>query len=194
MRLRRTFHKNSERLNESVSRKVILVGVSLLLLSACTTSVVPSHLEDRVERDLTFLQVKKDPESYKGKIIVAGGVILSAKRLKEATRIEVLQLPLDQSLEPQEHLTDSEGRLLAFHQEFLDPATIPVGTRITLVGEVGEVITLPLDEVTYDYVSLEIKSLTVWPHPLPRYRYRPYPYFGAYWGPYWGPPYWGPWL
>ena len=169
-----------------------LLALSLLFLSACTTNVVPSHLADRVDHDLTFPQVKKDPESHKGKVMVAGGVILSSKRLKDATRLEILQLPLDHSLEPHERLTDSEGRFLAFHGEFLDPATLPVGTRITLVGEVGEVITLPLDEVTYDYVSLTIKSLTVWPLPLPRYWYRPYPYLGAYWGPYWGP--WGPWL
>ena len=174
-------------------RSTLLALSLLLLFSACATSVVPAHLKDRVNRDLTFLEVKNYPESHKGKIIVAGGVVLSANRLKEATRLEVLQLPLDQNQEPQEHLTDSQGRLLAFHREFLDPATLPMGTRVTIVGKVGDVITLPLDEVAYDYVSLEIKSLTVWPHLLSQYRFVPYPYFGAYWGSHWGP-YWGPWL
>lgn len=69
--------------------------------------------------------------------------------------------------------------------------TIPIGTRITVVGEVSGSTTHPLDEIEYVYPTLEIKALTVWPPKLPAYWFRPYPYFGVYWGSYWGP-YWGP--
>jgi len=52
--------------------------------------------------------------------------------LKEGTRIEVLHLPLGSDLEPIEPLTQSRGRFLALHaKDLLDPATIPIGTRIT---------------------------------------------------------------
>ena len=88
-------------------------------------------------------------------------------------------------------MTDSHGRFLAFHKEFLDPATIPMGTRMTVVGEVTGSVTLPIDEVDYVYPTLDIKAVTVWPPKVPVWWSRPYPYFGAYWGPsYWGP-YWG---
>ncbi len=62
-----------------------------------------------------------------------------------------------------------------------------------MVGEVTGPMTLPIDEVEYDYPTLNVRSLTVWPLKLPSGWFRPYPYFGAYWGPYWGPywyPYW----
>jgi outer membrane lipoprotein len=148
--------------------------------------VVPRDLEDRVDRTVTFLQLKASPLSHKGKLIVVGGMVLTAKPLKEGTRIEVLQLPLDRDDEPVGYLTDSQGRFMVLQKEFVDPATIPIGTRLTVVGEVTGSMTLMIDEIEYVYPTLDGKALTVWPPKVPVY-FRPYPYFGAYWGPYWGP-------
>ena len=65
-----------------------------------------------------------------------GGEVLSAKRLAEGTRLEVLQLPLDDAQQPALTRTDSQGRFLAIEKEFLDPAMFPQNTRVTIVGEV----------------------------------------------------------
>ncbi|HXF91587.1 MAG TPA: Slp family lipoprotein [Nitrospiraceae bacterium] len=155
------------------------------LLSGCA-STAPEPYSDQAER-VSFTEIKASPESHKGRVVVLGGEVLAAKRLKEGTRIEVLQLPLNGSNEPGTDLTKSQGRFVAIQRDFLDPATVPPGTRVTITGEVTGSITLPLDETEYTYPVLEIKNLKVWPRtvdgPL---RIRP-PY-----GPYWGPPYWGP--
>ena len=111
-------------------------------------------------------QLLENPLPYKGQILVVGGQVLSAKRLKNATQIEVLQLPLNRHMKPEESLQKSKGRFLALQEEFLDPATLPLGTRVTVVGEVSGMVTLPLDETTYDFPTLVIKSLTVWPPHL----------------------------
>lgn len=167
--------------------------VSMLLAGCAGISVIPPDLKDKVDEKVSFLQVKASPLSYKGRLIAAGGVVLAAKPLKqEGTRIEILELPLDEDYEPTGRLIDSQGRFLAFHKEFLDPATIPMGTRITVVGEVTGSVTLPMDEVDYVYPTLDIKSVTVWPPKVPVWWGRSYPYFGAYWGPYWGAPQWIP--
>ena len=47
-------------------------------------------------------------------------------------------------------------------REFLDPATLPPGTRITVTGEVSGSITLPLDETDYTYPVIDIKRVQVW--------------------------------
>ncbi|MBI4003213.1 MAG: Slp family lipoprotein [Nitrospira defluvii] len=172
---------------------IILVAAAV---TACTgATVIPPNLEERVDRNLSFDQLKAAPASYQGRLVVFGGSVLSARRLKDATRIEVLQLPLDSSLAPVGRPTDSHGRFLVFHKEFLDPAALPPGTRVTVVGEVVGAVTLALDEIDYVYPSLDSQAVTVWPPRLPTYWFRPYPYFGAYWGPFWGPywaPYWVP--
>lgn len=171
---------------------IVVIIVGMWVAGCAGVSVVPPNLKEKVERSLTFQQVKASPNSSQGKIIVVGGMVLSAKPVKEGgTRIEVLQLPLDDSDEPLDRLTESKGRFLAQHKEFIDPATIPFGTRITLVGEVTGAMTLQIEEINYEYPTIDIASLTVWPPKVPAYWIRPYPYFGAYWGSYWGP-YWGP--
>lgn len=138
------------------------------------------------------MQVKAAPESFKGQSVTFGGEVLSARRLKEGTRIEILQLPLTSSLQPSFDLTQSQGRFVAMQRDFLDPATIPPGTFATVTGEIAGVITLPLDETDYTYPVVEIKNLRVWTKsdqgPA---RIRPYMGPGPYWGPYWSP-YWRP--
>jgi outer membrane lipoprotein len=170
----------------------MILAATVWLAGCAGTPVVPPELQDKVDRSVSFLQIKSSPQSYKGRLVVAGGMVLSARPVKEGgTRIEILQLPLDRGDEPKERLTDSGGRFLAFHKEFVDPATIPLGTLMTVVGEVTGVVTLQLNDVDYTYPTFDIKAVTIWPPKPPPYWFRPYPYFGAYWGPYWGS-YWVP--
>ena len=160
----------------------------LVMLAGCASM---QEAEDR--QTLTFLQVKAAPDSFQGQPVVFGGKVLTARRQKDGTRIEILQLPLDRSTRPGYDLTQSQGRFIAIYREFLDPATIPPGTRITVTGEVSRSMTLPLDETDYTYPVLNINRVQVWPAlegMAPRIR--PYMGSGSYWGPYWSP-YGGPW-
>jgi outer membrane lipoprotein len=141
-----------------------------------------------------FTQVKAAPDSYRGQSATFGGQVLAARRLKEGTRIEILQLPLTPSGQPISNLTKSEGRFVALQREFLDPATIPAGTFVTVSGSLAGSVDLPLDETEYTYPMMEIKDLQVW-DPREDTRGRPYmgpaPYGGPFWSPYrrsW--PYW----
>jgi len=182
-------------------------AILLLLLGCASTGVIPPSLYQQVDRSLTFAQLKDSPDSYRGRLILAGGEVLDAKLLKQGTRLVVLQLPLLDSQEPGLDRTASQGRFLAIQKEFLDPATLPEGTRVTIVGEVTGATTLPLDETDYAYPTLEIKHLKVWPGLIASQDsamgpHRTYgglsgsSYWG--WGPlygyypygYWGIPYW----
>ena len=171
-----------------LSRTRLSALVLLVMLTGCAST---QEVEDR--QALTFLQVKAAPDSFKGQPVAFGGKVLTARRQKDSTRIEVLQLPLDQSLRPGYDLTQSQGRFIAVQREFLDPATLPPGTRVTVTGEVSDSITLPLDETDYTYPVINIKRVHVWAaseNMAPRIR--PYAGPGPYWGPYWSP-YWQPW-
>ncbi len=176
-----------------------------ILIAGCSTPYVetlPSSLAGRVDLSLNFLQIKESPDSYKGNLVMLGGQILEAKRLQDSTRLTILQLPLIDQQEPGTDLTKSQGRFIASQQEFLDPATVPPGTKVTVVGEISGSLSQRLDETTYDYPTLNIKNLKVWPqvsldsyHYPPYYAYPPfypypYPFFGprgGFWGYY---PYW----
>jgi outer membrane lipoprotein len=175
------------------------VGILLLafISTGCATSSGDSPASNRA---VPFTHLKDSPDSFRGQTVVLGGEVLAAKRLKEGTRIEVLQLPLEGGSEvPVADLGQSQGRFLAMQREFLDPATLPNGTRLTVTGVVADSRTMPLDETDYTYPVIEVRNIRVWPQtaqaPLYGPRPYPYPYYYPYWGPMWGPfwrpyPYW----
>jgi outer membrane lipoprotein len=176
-------------------RFALAVALSILaFLAGCAQpykETLPSDLTNQLNNTLSFSQIKAFPDEHKGNMVILGGQILSAKRLKDSTELIILQLPLIQQREPSTELTHSQGRFIAYQEEFLDPATVPSGTRITLVGELSGSVVQKLDETDYTYPTLTIKQLKVWPTRSSNYsRYsQAYPYWGPY--PY-AYPYWGP--
>lgn len=149
----------------------------LVLATACSSQhVIPEELEPLIDRAVAFHEIVASPDSYQGKIVVLGGEVLKAKRLKYGTQIELLQLPLDKDERPILDRRRSQGRFLAIRQEFLDPATMVNGTTVTIVGEVSGAKTEPLDDVEYWYPLLTVKHLHTWraqsygyPSPRPRF-------------------------
>lgn len=159
----------------------------LLIVWGCASTEDPAN---RLEPpQLSFAQIKADPDLYKGQPVTLGGEVLSARRLKDGTRIELLQLPLSSSLQPSLDRRRSQGRFVAVQREFLDPATIPPGTFVTVTGDLGGAVTLPLDETEYTYPLVEVRSVRVWTLEEAAPRWRPYQYMGPgpYWSPYWSP-------
>ena len=167
--------------------QAILAVIPLLLLAGGCFSrpdVIPEGLEGQVDRDLRYVQVKENPDTYRGKLMLAGGKVLSAKRMKAGIRIEVLQIPLSSDLVPEEVET-SKGRFVAMdtEQNVVDPAILDDNKLITVVGEVVGSTNIKIDEVEMQVPQLVVKHITVWD----RDRLRPYyPYYG-YRAPYaWG--------
>ncbi|RPH79447.1 MAG: hypothetical protein EHM80_07865, partial [Nitrospiraceae bacterium] len=106
--------------------------VAILLLLGCSSQrIVPESMEPLVDRTVSFQDLLASPESYRGRVLVLGGEVLNAKRLRDGTQIELLQLPLQDGERPNLDRQQSQGRFLALQQEFLDPATMVQGTRVT---------------------------------------------------------------
>lgn len=173
-----------------VCGKAIFAVVPLFLLlvfaGGCSNpEVIPERLEGQVDRDLRYAQIKDNPDSYRGKLIVAGGRVLKAKRLKGGTRIEVLEIPLSSGLVPEEGKESPEGRFVAMdkRQNITDPVVLKDNELVTVVGEVVGSTMIRIDEADVQVPQLEVKNIIVWN----RSRLRPdYPYYG-YRAPYdWG--------
>ena len=173
---------------------MILLSVLLVLPGCITSELVTKEMESQVARDIPFEALKAEPGKFTGRVVVLGGKVLAAKRLKEGTQVEVLQLPLDGADAPIMHLPQSKGRFLAYQEAFLDPATIPEGTAVSMIAEVTGHKTQPLDEVDYSYPTLKIRTLKVWPEqrylPWPgpyypyMYRYPYHPFYPTWWDPW----------
>lgn len=194
---------------------LIIAVVYLLLAAACAKSahqsgkdlldqVLPADIRQQIDSTVTFSDLETAPSAYIGRTVMISGIVLKAKRAKDRTEIEVLQLPAASGGLPPSDRTRSEGRFLAVEPTFLDPATIETGTPVTVVGEVKGAVTRSLDESEYTYPVIEITRLVNWNKTMPpQYPGGAYPYYGGYYGRYapffgtgygygYGYPYWGP--
>ena len=142
----------------------IAVLPALLALSGCSSgpAVIPPELESQIDRSVSFQQILAAPSVYSGRTVLLGGEILSAKRTPAGTQIEILQLPVSEDDPPAEQRSESQGRFLAMNREGIDPAVLPAGTRVTLIGHVTGDSVQRLDESEYRYPTIEVKHLHVW--------------------------------
>jgi len=184
-----------------MKRTSLLLSVALLCLvaSACQrTDVIPERLEGRVDRDLRYIDIKDNPQAHRGKLMLAGGKVLSAKRTQEGTRIEVLQIPLSEDLIPTGRETESKGRFVAIDRgdQVSDPAVFDgEQKRVTVVGEVVGSTTIQIDHVQKQVPQLAVKHVTIWDWDRVKSGYYPYygyayPYAWGYGGYYGWPYYW----
>lgn len=142
--------------------RYLIIGFLVAMAGCASTQVIPESLEPLVEKTVTFDQIVASPDSYRGKVVLLGGEVLKAKVMQDGTQLEVLQLPLDDDQEPGLDRLQSKGRFLALHKEFLDPATIAEGARVTIVGEVTGASVEKMDEADYRFPTLDVKHLHRW--------------------------------
>lgn len=161
--------------------QALIIGMAALA-AGCATPVVPESLAPQIDHAVTFNHIAESPESYRGKVVVVGGEILKAKALKGGTQLEVLQLPLDSDQEPVTDRMESKGRFLALQKEFLDPATIAEGTRVTIVGEVTGSSIEKMDEADYRFPTFDVKYLYRWDAKRAAERSAPGPWWNVFGG------------
>lgn len=146
--------------------------------------------------------VQANPDAYKDKNVIWGGIIISSKNLAEKTVIEVLQTPLDIS----DMVTDkesSQGRFLVESPVYLDTYLYKTGKEITVAGIIKGITIQKIGERDYAYPVLKPLQMRVfepqpetryepsppwWPYQpyspyYPYHQYYPYPYYNPYYPP-----------
>jgi len=96
------------------------------LLTATGFALTQEKGDGSAATQIAFPQMKAAPDSFKGQSVMFGGEVLSARRLKEGTRKDILQPPLDRSGSPFYNLMQSQGRFIALYRDFLDPVILPL--------------------------------------------------------------------
>lgn len=139
---------------------ILFILVACLSAGGCAPTF-PREVTDRVDRRVSFKELRGNPEKFKGTWVMLAGVIVSSWNAKEGTFIEVLQHPMDSDGRPLD-TDETEGRFLIQSEEFLDSAVYHPGRVITVVGEVAGRKTMLIDETDYQYPLLVAKALHLW--------------------------------
>ncbi|HBP86483.1 MAG TPA: Slp family lipoprotein [Nitrospirales bacterium] len=159
---------------------LLILSLSFIFAGCSQHTVIPERLEKEVNHTIKFWQIRESPEKYKGEVLVVGGEVLSVNRRQDVTRIEVLQLPLNDDFTPANQRTKTEGRFIALSKgkDPLDPAVLEKGRAISIIGEIIGSETIQVGEDEKEVPLFEMKDLTIWDEE--RYWGRGYSGFG--WG------------
>jgi outer membrane lipoprotein len=164
--------------------KILIIFImGFTLLSGCA-HVISSETRGKVNPEITFAELIKNPLQYKGNVFILGGVIVETIIERQGTLLEIYQTRLDHEGQPKE-LDRSEGRFMAYYKGFLDNEIWSKGRKVTVAGILEGVKTQKLGEIDYRYPYLKISEIHLWE----KSPYQADPYI---WGP-WGRPWWGPW-
>ena len=137
--------------------KRFLLFFIIVSLFGCA-HVVSKELRNKAYGEPPASVLFEDPDAFKGRTVILGGVIVSSTNTKEGTYIEVLQKPLDYRGKPED--TDaSYGRFIIFSEGYLETAVYSQGREITVAGEVIGKELRPLGEIQYPYPLLKSKEL-----------------------------------
>jgi len=153
----RNYHRSFRLLYTINMRKVFGFFFIVFLISGCA-HVISQELREQTDKELTAEMLFKNPEAYKGRTVILGGIIISTQNSDKGTHVEVLQTPLDYRGRPED--TDfSYGRFIIFYEEYLDAAIFSKGKAITVGGKILGKTTRPLGEIQYTYPLILAKEI-----------------------------------
>jgi len=166
-------------------KRASLLILLTLILSSCAP-VLSQEIMRAAAIDVPLSDIRKNPDFYKGKLFLLGGVIVSTRFTERGSLIEAVSVPVD-SRGYLRGIELAEGRFKAvFPKErgLLDPIIYRRGREITLAVELIETHKGKIDELEYTYPVFEIKELYLWkerrldyiPPVYPSWYY-PYPYW-----------------
>ena len=134
--------------------------VSLLALLFACAPISRQSLRD-VDSTISFQALLKDPEKYKGKLVLLGGQIMATTVGQGETWVEVLQHPLNWRQKPEDPDV-SYGRFLLRFKDLRDPAVYTKGRMITVLGEVQGQRIMPFQKIEYTYPVLDPREFYLW--------------------------------
>ncbi|MDQ6733879.1 MAG: Slp family lipoprotein [Nitrospirota bacterium] len=109
------------------------------LLSACS-STLPSRYIDQAERGVTLTALTSNPDGYREKIVILGGVIVEEKEIDEQVFLRLKNRPLDKDYRPHRPLS-LDGPEAGYYWVMIGRGDLPEQyhqwARVTVVGQVA---------------------------------------------------------
>jgi outer membrane lipoprotein len=151
-------------------KKIAFLMSVAMFFQGCSYAISP-ELAKRADKTIPFETLARDPDPYKGKLVILGGIITQTTPVKKGTLIEVLQKPLDYWGKPRR--TDmTGGKFLVYYSASLDPLVYAPERELTVAAEVEGTRSKALGDIEYSYPVVLSKELKLWPQERPP-QYRP---------------------
>ncbi len=137
----------------------IMMFALLLLVGGCAHRLSERSLE-LADRTITFGKLRENPDAYRGKFVILGGVIKAISHTPQGTQLEVDQFGLD-SRETPDQASGSGGRFLAIAPEQLTRSVCGPGLSVSMAGEIVGKRVLIRGGEEYVYPLVAIRELRI---------------------------------
>ena len=115
-------------------------GLILTLeLSACNSTLIPSKFVKQAEPGVTFTTLTRNPDAYRGKTVILGGVIVDKKDERGSIWLKIKNRPLDADYVPRMPTSPNDPES-GHYWVMVKPQGLPPAykdwARVTVVGQV----------------------------------------------------------
>ena len=133
----------------------IMILPLLLLVGGCAHNLSKNSLA-LADRTITFGKLQANPDDYRGKFIILGGVIKAITHTSQGTQLEVVQYGLD-GREMPDIVSGSDGLFLAMAPEHLNESVCMTGLLVSMAGKVvgGKVLLREGEEYLYPVIAIK---------------------------------------
>jgi len=167
--------------------KLVVVVLLVLSLVSCVPAIRSDYMQQGA-RNPSLAALIQNPDMYRDRLFILGGVIARTTLKAEDSEIEALYVPVDNWGYPQDAVSSSQRFLALYPREqgILDPLIYQKNRRATIAGVFTGVVTGKVDEMEYVFPLFRIMQIYLEPkRPAAVYYYYPPAYPGPIW---WGYP------
>ena len=122
--------------------------------------VVSDQVRTQADPGIPVVSLFNNPDSFRGAIVILGGIIASSKNTGQGTFLEVVEKPLDYRGRPAKS-DQSTGRFIILHEGYLETEIYSAGKHVTAAGKVLGKKIQPLGEINYPYVFIKSIELHI---------------------------------
>jgi len=148
------------RLSHRLCAAAVLCCCMLIVLAGCSTTQKTTKAQVSYEK-IPFSQILASPDTYKGRTVRLGGVIIGTENREEETILEILEKPLSRQGRPKSGDV-SGGRFMVVFGGFLDEAIYRPDRNVTIIGEIIGIKTAAIGELDYHYPLLSGRDIRLW--------------------------------
>lgn len=141
-------------------RILLMAAIPLVLLITGCTHIISDQSLERADRSIGFSELRKNPDAYRGKFIILGGVVTGVKKVRGVVQLEMMEYPLDSGEMPDISARPG-GQFLVILPPGIGYASFQPGMMVTMAGEVVGAEVKSLENVEDRYPVLVAKEIHI---------------------------------
>jgi outer membrane lipoprotein len=150
----------------------LLIGASIWGLVASCAAGIPPQMAEQVSWNLSFTELRRQPEAYRGRVVALGGIVTHIEATDEGYRLIVNEVPFEATSQYRPAVDQlPRGRFIVLIPRQSFPSDLRPGAETTVVGEILGQATAPEAGVNAGEPVLDARYVRMWgPSWWPRFQ------------------------